>query len=86
MVDWTGLQVTALLLITAARHGGETEQEFRANSQSKLSEQTSSEQTLIRNGRVLFLGPQTPTRLNGPLHPQTPAELHFVDLYIRSSI
>ena len=36
MVDWTGLQVTALLLLTAARHGGETEQEFRANSQSKL--------------------------------------------------
>ena len=86
MVDWTGLHVTALLLLTAARHGGETEQKFRANSQSKLVQSKLSDQTVIRNGRVHFLGPHTPTRLNGPLHPQTHAELHFLDLYIRSSI
>ena len=62
MVDWTGLHVTALLLLTAARHGGETEQKFRANSQSKLVQSKLSDQTVIRNGRVHFLGPHTPTK------------------------
>ena len=71
MVDWTGLQVTALLLITAAGHGGETEQEFRANSQSKLVQ---SKLSSVMDD-ITF---------NGPLHPQT--ALHFVDLFISSSI